>query len=98
VRAQLFAFLLVQCLFQQRAENGGIDCFPIRLRRTAQFADVLAPERDDGAILEELAVEFANGLFQRKGEAAGVHRLPQLADQPGQVLRMRLAAVQQIPE
>ena len=76
VRAQLFAFLLVQSLFQQRAENGGIDLFPIRLRRPAQFADVLSTERNDGAVFEELTVEQADFLFQWKGEAAGVHRLP----------------------
>jgi hypothetical protein len=68
-------------LFEQRTEDRGVDLTPIGLRRLKQFADLLAWQAERRSVLEQIAVELLHVAFEREGEAASIHRFPQLADE-----------------
>ena len=77
--AQLVALLLVQRLFQQRAENRRLDIAPVAPGGNGQLGDHLRRHRQGAGIPEQAAIEFAHRLadpgIQRR---AGIHVRPQL--------------------
>ena len=78
----------VQRLFQQRAEDRGIDLFPILARRFLQLADILAPHGKDPGLGEQIAIEALYLGFDGDRKAARVHLLPQFGDHRHEGLRV----------
>ena len=98
VGAEAAAFGLVEGLFEEGAEDGGIDLAPVVGGGLSEFADFLAAERENGAGFEEFAVEAADLGFDGVGEAAGIHGFPELADEAGEVVGGGFAALEEVAE
>ena len=94
VRAQGMALGGAQRALQQGAEDGRLHLAPVGRGRTLQQLDLLARQRQHvvvgRAALEEFAVEAQQGVRQRRGKAARIHRGPERAQHQRQ--RGRLLA------
>ena len=66
----------VQGLFEKRAENRGLNEFPILRRGLVKLADFLARQGKHRAVLEQIAIELSHVPLDGVGEAPLVHRLP----------------------
>ena len=95
MRAEPGALLRVERLLQQRAEDRRLDLAPVMAGRDQQFTDLLATEREDARLREELAVEMLELRSGGGGIAALVHRLPQLRHQRLEGSRIVAAGEQQ---
>ena len=76
MRAQLVAVFRAKGAFQQGAENGGFNLFPVFGRGINQQGQLNFVQWQGGCILEQAAVEFYQIGGQRLGKAAIVHGFP----------------------
>lgn len=99
VGAQAAAFVLVEGLFQQGAEDGRVHLAPVGPGGGQQLTDLLAAQLEDGGVLEETAVEVADaGVDDRAELGARLHLAPQLLQAVGEVGGVGDAALQQSAE
>ena len=80
VRAELVPLAGVERAFEQGAEDGRLDVFPLGLGRLDQQRDLLAGERQRVGLLEQLAVEVQHLAGDGAAEAALVHVVPEQAE------------------
>ena len=73
MRAELRTLGRVEAALEEGAEDGGIDGAPVERRDGGKPFDVVGGEAGDGVVVEEAAVEVADGLETEI--AAGGHRL-----------------------
>ena len=85
----------IERLFQQGAEDGGLDVAPIVFRRRPQFTDGRFVQRQRTAVLEELAVEPAHLGLDGGREPALVHGPPQILKHGGEDPGIRLTLLEQ---
>ena len=98
VRAKTLAFVRVQRLFEQRAEDRGVNVALVVRGGLPKFADLLAPKRQHRPAQEELAVELGDFLADGVRVTAAVHRLPQLAHVMLKSFGVELASLQRHAE
>ena len=94
MRAEAAPLLGVERLFEQGSEDRRVHIAPIVFGGAAQLADLLSAERQNLAGPEELAVESLHLGFERIGEIARVHGLPELTDHGCKLARIGFAALQ----
>ena len=103
LRPEPAAFLGVQRLFEQGAEDGRLHLCPVLVGGGDEQIQLVRRHgqgfgRAVRAGAEQAAVEAQHGGGQGGGEAAGVHRAPQLAYQPDEGRQVAAAAGQQAGE
>jgi hypothetical protein len=96
MRTEFFALCGVQGLLKQRAENSGLDQFPILPRSLVEFADFLARQGKHRTGLEQIAIELPHVPLDGVGEAALVHRLPKLPDKTREKFRLIFASLENL--
>lgn len=98
VGAEVVAFERVEGAFEQGAEDGGFDFGPVGAAGFEQEVDLVAVEREDFRLLEELAVEARQLGADGDGEFAFVHGFPQLGDKRDELLRRLVQRFEQAGE
>ena len=98
VRAELGALARVQCPFEQRAEDGRLHMTPVLLRRDIEFVDAFAIEGEGRAVLEQRAIEAAQGRRRSRLEPTFVHRLPEMFERGHEGLHIVAQPFEQVSE
>ena len=98
VGAEVVAFERVEGAFEQGAEDGGFDFGPVGAAGFEQQVDLVAVERQNLGLLEELAVEARQLGADGDGELAFVHGFPQLGDEGGELFGGVLEGLEQAGE
>jgi hypothetical protein len=87
-----------QRAFEQRSEDGGFDFGPVGAAGFEQQVDLVAGERQDFGLFEQLAVEARQLGADGDGELAFVHRLPEFGDEGDELFRRLVQGLEQAGE
>jgi hypothetical protein len=98
VGAELVALDGIERALEQGAEDGGLDVAPVLGGGLDEELELVGVEREGAGLGEEVAVESADVVVERIGEAAGVHALPEFLDLGDEGLQPAAAGFEELEE